>query len=170
MKSEYRFRHLGAADVARAFPLVQAVYGGLSVEDWMRFGELQVGGGGGRANKTGIVAVESSNGYLHGLFTYTIVADGLSGRTLTCDHFVVLDLLPVDRPFAVLIEAAQGLGRDEGCEQVQLCIPSRWTSSEAVRSPVARLLNEAGFDCKALRFQQVNPGDNAAIPTQETPR
>ena len=167
MKSEYRFRHLGAADVARAFPLVQAVYGGLSVEDWMRFGELQVGGRGGPANKTGIVAVESSNGYLHGLFTYTIVAEGLIGRTLTCDHFVVFDLLPAGRPFAVLIEAAQGLGRDEGCDQIQLCIPSRWTSPDAIRSPVARLLNDAGFDCQTLRFQRASPGDAAAILNRE---
>ena len=170
MKSEYRIRHIKAADIARAFPLVQAAYAGLSAQDWMRFADLQVRGLGGRPGRTGIVAVESANGYMHGLFTYTIVEEGLTGRALTCDHFVVLDMLSVGKPLAVLIEAAQNLGRDEGCDEIQLCIPNRWTSPDAVRSPVVRLLNEAGFDCQSLRFQRADSGDDAVILNRETLR
>jgi hypothetical protein len=170
MKSEYRVRQLSAADITRAFPLIQAAYSGLSARDWIRFAELQVRGSQTRPNRTGIVGVENADGYINGLFTYTIVEDGLAGRALICDHFVVLELLPVGRPFAVLIEAAQDLGRDAGCDQVQLCIPSRWTAPDAVRSPVVRLLDEAGFDCQSLRFQRADPGDDAAILNLESLR
>jgi len=169
MKSEYRVRHLSAADIARAYPLIQAAYAGLSAQDWMRFAELQVQGPQRRPSRTGIIAVENASGYMHGLFTFTIVEDGLVGRALTCDHFVVLDLLSVGRPFAVLIEAAQDLGRGADCDQVQLCIPSRWTAPDAVRSPVVRLLNEAGFGCQSLRFQHAEPG-NDTILNRETLR
>ncbi|MCP4330126.1 MAG: hypothetical protein GY791_17015 [Alphaproteobacteria bacterium] len=149
----YRARHLTATDICRAYPLIQAAFADLSLEDWTRFARIQIEDVRLPRVNSGIVAVENESGYLHGLFSFKIVDDGLVGRVLNCDHFVVLELLPIGEPLAKLVSAANRLGRDNNCVQVHICIPTRVSFHDEASSPMIKLLNDAGFDRESVRFR-----------------
>jgi hypothetical protein len=166
MGSEFRVRHLSKGDILRAFPLIQAVRSDITVENWSRFAMLQIDGVGTRTFRSGIVAVERENGYLYGMFTYNVVDVALVGRGLVCDHFVVLDLLSSDEPLTVLIKASEKLAKENRCSQVQLCIPTPWTTPDISTSPIVKLLYQSGFDCESLRFHGVGSHDATDVCRQ----
>lgn len=153
MSGNYLVRQLSQTDVPRAFPLVQAVHVDVSLDDWQHFAEERLSDGNGGSKSHGIVAVQNVQGYLHGLASYKISADGLIGRTLVCDHFIVLDLLTFEQPCAALMRAVEQIARDANCDHIQFSIPAQ---NGANRSPLWRSLIEAGYACDSMRFHRVS--------------
>lgn len=107
--------------VMQAYPLLQASEPSLTLERWQEFAEGRSNTGNGKTGngKTGcncgIIAVESENGYLHGLFTFDIAEDLTLGRTLFIDNIVVADLVRRRPVVEAMIDKIEALAAAHDC-------------------------------------------------------
>ena len=124
MTGRYIVKHLSVDRVDQAYPLLQSATGDLSLEKWRSYaatrsapgGVIPDGGG-------GVVCVENSEGYIHGLFDYRIDVDLHCGRTLVCGNVVAWDILNARSVLAVLFEAMDSLAKEHRCQAVHVSVP-----------------------------------------------
>ncbi len=124
MTGRYIVKHLSVDRVDQAYPLLQSATGDLSLEKWRSYaatrsvpgGVIPDGGG-------GVVCVEKSQGYIHGLFDYRIDVDLHCGRTLVCANIVALDLFDIKPVLAILFEEMGSLAKHHRCQAVHISVP-----------------------------------------------
>ncbi|CAO3351868.1 hypothetical protein [Azospirillum melinis] len=164
---------LGRRQIDQAYPLVCAMAPGLGVDQWRAFaaavldsatlGDSAEGAAGdGAAGKgrppasRGIMTVQNTQGYLHGLFSYTAEPHLLHGRTLCVDNFVVLDLFDVAGVAEALLQAMEGLARRLGCAAIHTTLPDRFARSDSLqgsgRDPIPDCFRIEGHRQETIRF------------------
>jgi len=116
---EYRARTLSAGKVSQAYALIQAAAPGVSLERWRAFceslGKVGAHDQGAAVVSAGVIAIEDSEGYVRGLFSYHCAPDLMHGCTLTVADVVILDLFDSETVATVLFEAIDVLARSLGC-------------------------------------------------------
>lgn len=138
-------RPLGRDDWRRAYSVVQAVFPGLSTEQWYQrlWPLLDAADPGGEP--AGACVLTCPNDYFYGLFTYGVCHDPDVGRTLAVADFCVATLTSRQRATDRLIRHAERLARDADCDALS----------------VTRLGEEALEDAQPLRL----PLDTAFLAT-----
>lgn len=151
MDESFFAKPLGRRQIDQAYPLICAIAPALTVDRWRAFAAAMIGegsaaagpGGGARRNAgmptgsmpTGIMTVQNANGYLHGLFSYTVEQDLRHGRALVVDNFVVLDLFDLPGAAEVLLHAMDGLARDLGCTAIHTNLPEPYAALSTQEAP-----------------------------------
>ena len=120
MPDLFTHKRLGLQQIDQAFPIVQSVMTGLSVDDWRDFARRFAAYPDGDA---GIMTVQYQ-GYIHGLFSYTIEPHLIHDRVLMVDNFIVLDLFNPRAVAIALLEAMDGLCRTLCCGAAHTMLPS----------------------------------------------
>jgi hypothetical protein len=127
----YEVRRLSGRDVLRAFPLARLAAGHLTLAAWLRFAAA-IGAqppGARKPRKTagaqphGLLGVEDQRGYLHALCSFAVEPDLRTGRRLTIDNLVALDLIDGDIPAQALIGALDKLARELDCPAYIVHLP-----------------------------------------------
>jgi hypothetical protein len=139
----YGVRRLTGRDVLRAFPLARLAAGHLTLAAWLRFAAaLGAKPPGTKApRKTaaaqaerGLLGVEDQRGYLHALCSFSVEPDLRTGRRLTIDNLVALDLIDGDIPAQALIGALDKLARELDCPGYVVHLPEAATRGGRFRS------------------------------------
>ena len=120
MPDLFSHKRLGLQQIDQAFPIVQSVMTGLSVDDWRDFARKFAAYPDGDA---GIMTVQYQ-GYIHGLFSYTAEHHLIHDRVLMVDNFIVLDLFNPRAVAIALLEAMDGLCRTLRCTAAHTMLPS----------------------------------------------
>ena len=121
MAKIFHVRSVTASQIRQAFPLIRLMESHLTLESWVRYAEAlcrrQSGGTGG------IVSAQGEDGYIYGLFCYSVAPASQPSRTLAVEHFVALDLFDGSAVIRALIDAIERIAHDHHCAQVQLALP-----------------------------------------------
>lgn len=135
----YEVRHLIAAEIGQAFPLVREIASALSMADWQRYVGRSFATGRGLRREHGIIgALQHGSIYLRGLCTYRLVPDLTAYDRRMAGCFAVpktIDCVAVAR---ALIAACRSIAESFDCSAVQFQLVERnqW---------IASLLREAGY-------------------------
>ncbi len=105
---------LALKDYALAFPLIQAMVPGITLDSWLAYATA------GPSVEHGIVALRSDAKYICGLFLYRIAADLIDGKIFTVDLFVTLDLLREEFAFDALHQIAEARAIELKCNQMEI--------------------------------------------------
>lgn len=123
---ELRLVPLTPERVDQAYPLIQAVYPGVTPEGWHAYARriLDRGGAeeGGAAEEGGIATLQDPRGLIAGLFVYRIRRDLDHGRTLVADDVVALDIVRPDAVAEHLADALEEVARQHGCHAVHTAV------------------------------------------------
>jgi hypothetical protein len=113
-------RPLGGDDWRRAYSVVQAVFPGLSAEQWHQrlWPLLDAADAGGEP--MGACVLTCPNDYFYGLFTYGVCHDPDVGRTLAVADFCVATLTSRQSATDRLIRHAERLAREADCDALSV--------------------------------------------------
>ena len=154
MPRSYTILFLSKTDAARAYPLIQSASPNVSLEEWIAyFTRLsQLAESHGRVS--GVVALESRRGYIHGLFSYCTGHRLGVGPILNVENFIAIDA--GDRASAItsLIDAMERLAHDHGCATIHTDIPDTWATSSPQPSGLVAHLLKAGYDRESVRLSK----------------
>lgn len=108
--------------VAQAYPLVQAIEPGLTLERWRAHireltERLQRGGRGG------IMSLQTPEGYIHGLFAYEVADDLRCGRTLNVGTVVAFHVGEAAEAARQMMQAIEAVARQNACSTIQIKLP-----------------------------------------------
>ena len=126
--------HRGQA--ALALPLVRTLRPGLTLEEWESYLDLLDEAQSDDVEDSclaGVVAVRDQNGYLHGIFTYTVVEDIVHGRALQVENLVAVDMLGRDTSACMMIKEMDRIAALQGRDNV----------GEEELEAIVRLIGEA---------------------------
>lgn len=146
---------LGEERILQAYPLVQSVYGDISMGDWVAFAGGRIIGRrdpAPRVARQGIVAAENRGGYLQGLFCYSFRPDAFRGPALVCDHFIALDLLGFNSPLSCLVAKAESLARENDSAKLVVRLPQSVAGRPAPNTRTHMELLNSGHELESLCF------------------
>jgi hypothetical protein len=150
MSRALQVRSLGVGQVNQAFPLVQAVVPGVTLENWLAYTRALLGAR--NAGQGGVIAAHDGDGYIYGLFCHKIENDLRHGPTLAIEHMVVLDM--VDRKGAIeaLMVAIDKLARQRGCRFVHVALPQKVVALAETDGSFLGPLRLAGHEVDSVRL------------------
>lgn len=135
----YGVRRLTGRDVLRAFPLARLAAGHLTLAAWRRF-TAALGAGSRKSTaraERGLLGVEDQRGYLHALCSFAVEPDLRTGRRLTIDNLVALDLIDGDIPAQALVGALDKLARELDCPGYVVHLPEAASRGGRFRAGMA---------------------------------
>src|SRR3990172_1121619 len=106
----YVVRPLAPERVDQAFPVVRVVNRRLGLDDWRAYAQALAAAGRLDAPR-GVVTAETEDGYIHGLFSYVVVPNLWSERTMFADLFVAVGLRGGADAAHVLLDAMEEIAR-----------------------------------------------------------
>ncbi len=117
-------KQLTADRLQQAFPLLQSLDPGLSLDRWLAYARSLVGAPccSEGPQESGVMSIENEQGYITALFTYRCFEDLRHGRLLTAENFVALDLLDPETCAHALSEALEHLAAHLSCDAVHSLI------------------------------------------------
>lgn len=122
-RMQYQLCHLNRQQLDQAFPLVQLVARGLTLERWRAFARPMIAGGNAAARRppeSGIVTAQDADRYIHGLFCYGARTDLILGRTLAVQHFVVGSLFDLRGVADALLDGIEDIARILECAAIRV--------------------------------------------------
>ncbi len=150
MAKIFHVRPLTASQIRQAFPLIRLMASHLTLESWVRFAEAlcrrQSGGAGG------IVSAQGEDGYIYGLFCYSVVPAPQLGRTFVVEHFVALDLFDGSAVIRTLIDAIERIAHDHRCAQVHLTLPRARIKLGTIDGSLHGSFGGAGYEVDGVRL------------------
>ncbi len=156
MSRNYAIRSLSLDRISQAFPLIHAAEMDLSLGQWVRYAKDHLQGMHDHSDGCrGIVTIESDDGYIHGLFLYTVDCDLQLGRSLRCEHVIALDLFHGEKVAASILEAIQTLAKQHGCGAISVSVQFK-------NGPFHTMLEHAGHSKDLIVFRK--PVDDHARP------
>ncbi|WP_119167490.1 hypothetical protein [Algihabitans albus] len=110
--------------VDQAFPLIQAIAPGITLEEWQAFAQSLLGGAtDSMPAPGGILIAEDERGYIAGLVAYRVQRDLLHGPVLVAEHFIAFDFFERDRIADALARALEGLAAGHRCAAIHTVLP-----------------------------------------------
>jgi len=148
LQRPYVTRSLSLDRVSQAFPLIHAAELELSLGQWVKYAKDHLQGKTpDRDGERGIATIESDDGYIHGLFLYTVDCDLKRGRSLRCEHIVALDLFDGEKVAASILDAIHDLARKHRCGAVSVSVQFKNGSFH-------ELLEHAGHSKELIVFRK----------------
>lgn len=156
LSKHYTIRSLSLDRISQAFPLIHAAEMDLSLGQWVRYAKdhlqgIPAHGDGCR----GIVTIESDDGYIHGLFLYTVDYDLKLGRSLRCEHVIALDLFHGEKVASSILEAIYALANEHDCGAISVSVQFK-------NGPFHAMLEHAGHSKDLIVFRK--PVDDQTRP------
>ncbi len=151
MAAYYQSQLLGEADIARAFPLVNAVFPSVDLDGWQRFAShfLEAPQAGG------FIGLRSQSGYLCGLLACHAVPSVLRGAVLLVELFLVLDLVNERAAIEALHRTAIAAAQAKACAGLRICLDGRQVK-------LANCLMSLGLASEGLMLSQAVPALSSA--------
>ena len=150
MAKIFHVRPVMASQIRRAFPLIRLMDSQLTLESWVRYAEAlcrrQSGGTGG------IVSAQGEDGYIYGLFCYSVAPVSQPSRTLAVEHFVALDLFDGSAVIRALIDAIERIAHDHHCAQVHLTLPRERIELGKIDDSLQGSFGGAGYEVDSVRL------------------
>lgn len=147
MESRFVAKPLPEDQVMQAYPLIQSIEASLTPDQWQTYA-LNLSREPTAEN--GIVVIQGTGGYIHGIFTYQIVQDLVHGRTLKVDHLVAADLIGRMNVVAAIIGAIDELATEYLCNAQQVHLPDSSAISAAGRASLVELFVASGHQITGL--------------------
>ena len=107
---------LSSTDVDQAYPLVQAMMPGASIEAWRRFAEARLGDP--ARHGSGILIVHNEQQCIVGISAFTLSQDLMHGPILFADQFCALDIVGQPSVARALMRAIERLAEQHGCSAI----------------------------------------------------
>jgi hypothetical protein len=144
---------LTSADIAPAFPLVQAAFPELDFAAWRVFVARLLGEGEGA--RAGAVGLRNEAGYLCGLLIYRAERHLRHGEVLRIDVFTALDVTGEAAAVNALLIAAEAKASELGCSTTHILIDG---AQRCLAETLARAghRSEAKLFCKELAATRPN--------------
>lgn len=121
----YVFRPLTAEQVDIAYPLVRELFHGLTMDQWRYYALQLIDEKPQAASHHGINVAERPERYLRGLFSHHVIPDPEHGERLMIDCVVVPDAMDRTVLAESLLQAAERLADQHGCNDVQVQLDAR---------------------------------------------
>lgn len=158
MPGPFTAKELSTDQVAQAFPLIQSAVPELTLEKWNVFVDLVAGlARGAERRHAGIMTIQNSRGYIHGLFSYMVEASLHHGRVLSIDNFVAFDFVEREQAIETMFGAMDDIAYGLGCQAIHVRLPEGLTNAARGRKGLLRIFEEADHRvetvglCKDLR-------------------
>lgn len=155
MPDSFLTKPLDPRRIDQAFPVVQAAFPDVDVDRWRAYATEMIGAPLPRGSnviqlptprQSGIIVAKLGHGYIHGLFSYTVVPNLWHSRALQVDLMVALDLFdPVAAAECLLVEMER-LARVLRCDAIHLALPERLQPETRGR------IQEMGHRIEGVRF------------------
>jgi hypothetical protein len=144
---------LAPADIAPAFPLVQAAFPGLEFGEWRMFAARLLGEAQGV--RSGAVGLRNEAGYLCGLLIYRAERHLRHGKVLSVDLFTALDVTGEAAAANALLTAAEAKASELGCDATHILIDG---AQRCLAETIAKAghRSEAKLFCKQLAAMPAN--------------
>jgi len=156
MGGSFELVPLRASLLLQAYPLVREAAPEVTLDQWRRYARALIRPPRGR--QSGIVALRCENDYLRGLFSYRVVPDLVSGRTLVVDCLAVSTLFSPGEIADALLAEAERIARRHRCATLRAAFPTR---AEEIEEVLAR----RGFDpCGSCRLKPLGPSGAGGKP------
>ncbi|EWY37847.1 hypothetical protein N825_15715 [Skermanella stibiiresistens SB22] len=164
MHDIYVAKPLARRQIDQAFPVVQTIAPDLDIERWREFAaailaapELESSAGRSvgshlREGGRGIMTVQNSRGYIHGLFSHAVEDHLRHGRVLSVENFIVLDLFDLDGAADALLGAMDKVADDLGCAAIHTNLPDDYSSLPEYCDWLLGCFREAGHAVETLRL------------------
>lgn len=152
MLPEYDIKPLSGDSAAKAYPLIQAARPEVSLDAWIAYAEQLIDSTPKPAPSAGIVVAESLQGYIHGLFAYTVRLVLNHDAVLTVENFVAVDLADRAAATKALIAVMESMARDHGCSAIHTHIPDGWLVTQPGGSGMLDHLRRAGHEIEYVKF------------------
>ncbi|MBL4719699.1 MAG: hypothetical protein JKY20_01020 [Alphaproteobacteria bacterium] len=156
---QYKATPIREHDAARVFPLIQATRSDVSLEAWLAF----IAALNARYDRDpvsekvgwppcGILAIESSRGYFHGVFSYNVGCTIDHHAVLEVSNFIAVDAL--DRAAAVkaLIAVLDDVARTLRCTAIHTQLSGDWRDGALISSQLRDHFHSAGHAPRFLNF------------------
>src|SRR5581483_1568140 len=143
MTRVFTTQSLTAADIAPAFPLVQAAFPGLEFDEWRMFTARLVGEAEGA--RSGAMGLRNEAGYLCGLLIYRAEPHLRHGTVLSIDLFTALDVTGEAAATNALLTAAEAKASELGCSATHILI-------DIAQRRLAEAIAKAGHRKEATLF------------------
>ena len=139
--------------IAQAYPLVQATFPKVSLDDWMSFARALVLHR--DRPETGIISIVSEQGYIAGLSSYRVDHSLIHGQSLTAEHFIAIDMFDRRAVVHALAEAVEALAHEHRCRAVHMNLLEKNSASD--KDGMASTLTQRGHRVEAVRLCKVLP-------------
>jgi hypothetical protein len=106
--------------IHQAYPLIQAVRPGLSLEQWAAYAARVLRDA--EADNGGIATLQDATGLMVGLFVYHVASEPDHGRTLMVEDFVALDIIAPHAVAEHLAQAMESIARQLRCRAVHTAV------------------------------------------------
>ncbi len=146
--------------VDQAFPLVRAIAPELGVERWRAFANAIIIEPAGVVAPSGIMTVQNTQGYIHGLFSYTMDDHLRHGRVLSVNNFIVLDLFDVAAAAGALLKAMDATARSLSCAAIHTNLPEQYATLPDACDAVLNYFRDDGHAVETLRLFKPLDGAN----------
>lgn len=129
MSHGFTAKPLARQQIDQAFPLVNAVAPGLTVQRWRDFAARALpdappsDGPSAAVVGRGIMTVQNDRGYILGLFSHGVCDHLRLGRVLGVDNLMVADMFDAGGAMEALLEAMKRLAREAGCVAIHTDLP-----------------------------------------------
>lgn len=140
--------------VDQAFPLVHTVAPELPLERWRGFAAAMMDPA--APLPRGIMALQTAQGYIVGLYTWTVGEHLRHGRVLSVENFVVVDIFDLEGAAGSLLRTMEPLAAQHRCGAIHTELPEAFSSLADMANQVVGRFRDMGHDlgtlhlCKAL--------------------
>jgi hypothetical protein len=141
---------LKARQIDQAFPLVHTIAPELPLAQWRAFATAMVDASGDPPR--GIVALQTRQGYIVGLFSWMVDDHLRHGRVLTVENFVVVDLFDLEGAAGHLLEAMEPLAVEHRCQAIHTALPEAYSSLAERANQVLGRFRDLGHQLGTLHF------------------
>ena len=145
-----RTRPLTLDRIGQAFPLVQATFPEVTLDEWTHFAGAAVSRR--EPLPAGILTVLSELDYIAGLSIYRVEADLQHRCALVADHFFALDLFDRGAVVHALAEALEDVAREHGCVAVHTILPERVAKGRNGAGGLIATLHDLGHQVGMVRL------------------
>jgi len=141
---------LKTRQIDQAFPLVHTIAPELPLGQWRAFATAMIGAPGDPPR--GIMALQTRQGYIVGLFSWMVDDHLRHGRVLTVENFVVVDLFDLEGAAGHLLEAMEPLAEAHACQAIHTALPEAYSSLAETANQVLGRFRDLGHQLGTLHF------------------
>ena len=179
MDDFFTTRLLTRRQIDQAYAVARMVVPDLTVECWRDFAAALIQDAGdpdpsateGPAAASGIMTVQTHQGYIHGLFSFRTDPHLRHGRVLTVDNFMVVDMVDPAGTASLLLRAMDRTAHALGCSAIHTTLPANYAQLPEYCNAVLTYFRDDGHAVDTLRLCKTVDGANdneSQIPARVT--
>jgi hypothetical protein len=127
--------------IALAWTLITSLHPDLTLENWTIFCKKNIVSS---PLDIGILTAEDSRGYLHGLYSYSLLEDFKRGKVLEIKNFVAVDLYGRSSVAEQLIASMEKRAQHLKCAYYQVILPGTPSAQGETASLIGTCLHKHG--------------------------